>query len=61
MAFDSFAAPRAPLSQDLTAVEAIDAAGALCPAWAAANPDKALAWLFVAPSDGLAVDILTAN
>ena len=27
----------------------------------AANPDRALALLFVAPHDGLAIDVLTAN
>ena len=33
---------------------------ALCPDWTAANPDRALAFLFVAPQDGDAVDVLTA-
>ena len=32
----------------------------LCPVWAAANPDKALAFLFVAPHDSDAVDALMA-
>lgn len=32
----------------------------LCPLWTAANPDRALAVLFVAPQDGEAVDVLTA-
>jgi hypothetical protein len=31
-----------------------------CPIWAAANPDRALALLFVAPQDCDAVDVLTA-
>ncbi len=60
MAFDSVVAPRAPLSADLTTAEVIDRAGAPCPVWTAANPDRALAWLFVAPADCMAVDILTA-
>lgn len=32
----------------------------LCPIWAAANPDRALAFLYVAPQDGPAVDALIA-
>lgn len=32
----------------------------LCPVWTAANPDRALAFLFVAPQDCDAVDVLTA-
>ncbi|MBU1325824.1 MAG: hypothetical protein KJ676_11315 [Alphaproteobacteria bacterium] len=32
----------------------------LCPVWTAQNPDRALAFLFVAPHDGDAVDVLTA-
>jgi len=31
-----------------------------CPVWTAANPDRALAFLFVAPQDCDAVDVLTA-
>jgi hypothetical protein len=31
-----------------------------CPVWTAANPDRALALLFVAPQDCEAVDVLTA-
>ena len=33
---------------------------ALCPIWTADNPDKALAFLFVAPQDCAAVDVLMA-
>ncbi len=36
----------------------IDAAGEPCPDWAALNPDRALALLFVAPRDCAAVDVL---
>lgn len=52
MAFDAatYAAPKPPESE----IEI------LCPIWAAANPDKALAFLFVAPHDGDAVDVLMA-
>jgi hypothetical protein len=38
----------------------VQATPALCPLWTAANPDRALAFLFVAPQDGDAVDVLTA-
>ena len=61
MAFDAEVIPTAAFTADLNAAEAIDAAGAPCPAWTAANPDRALAWLFVAPTDCLAVDVLLAN
>lgn len=61
MAFDAEVIPTVAFTADLTAAQAIDAAGAPCPAWTAANPDRALAWLFVAPNDCLAVDVLTAN
>lgn len=32
----------------------------LCPIWAAENPDRALAFLFVAPQDCAAVDVLVS-
>ncbi len=32
----------------------------LCPVWAAENPDRALAFLFVAPQDCAAVDVLVS-
>ena len=38
----------------------MDAAVELCPAWAALNPDRALALLFVAPQDCAAVDVIAA-
>lgn len=55
MAFDSTdfaAAPKAAIEQ---------AAPAICPVWAAENPDRALALLFVAPHDCDAVDVLTSH
>jgi len=42
------------------AVEPVVAEDVLCPVWAAQNPDRALAFLLVAPQDGIAVDVLTA-
>lgn len=50
MAFDTATYPTS------TAIE-VDA---LCPIWTAENPDKALAFLFVAPQDCAAVDVLMA-
>jgi hypothetical protein len=38
----------------------IDAFDAPCPVWAAENPDRALALLFVAPRDCAAVDVLVS-
>ena len=32
----------------------------LCPVWAAENPDRALVFLFVAPQDCAAVDVLVS-
>ena len=61
MAFDAEVRPTVAFPADVSAAEAIDLAGAPCPVWAAANPERALAWLFVAPNDCLAVDVLTAN
>ena len=63
MAFDAATfAPQsvsaAPVRPTLNAV--IVAAGEPCPVWAAQNPDRALAFLFVAPQDCAAVDILLA-
>lgn len=52
MAFDaanfSQAKPVAPATEEL------------CPIWAAENPDRALAFLFVAPQDCAAVDVLVS-
>lgn len=57
MAFDSANFPAAKTAKTAQA----DMAEALCPVWTAENPDKALAFLFVAPQDGPAVDVLTAH
>jgi hypothetical protein len=62
MAYDAAAFPlaaRAPVSTTPAAV-LIDAAPAPCPNWAAQNPDRALALLFVAPRDCDAVDVLVS-
>ncbi len=56
MAFDSVAF--APTVQDRPAD--LDLAAAPCPEWTAANPDRALALLFVAPVDCAAVVILVS-
>lgn len=61
MAFDSAVyAPAAPITNALAVGSLIDATGDLCPVWTAANPDRALALLFVAPRDCLAVDVLVS-
>lgn len=57
MAFDSAAyvpGPALPVSA------VIDTAGDPCPMWAAENPDRALALLFVAPRACAAVDVLVS-
>ena len=43
MAFDTLAAPAAELTAEMSTVALIDACGEMCPAWTAANPDRALA------------------
>ncbi|MDO9587700.1 MAG: hypothetical protein Q8R45_06790 [Brevundimonas sp.] len=61
MAFDSAAytpAIRTVLPAPTAAL--IEAAGDPCPIWAAENPDRALALLFVAPRDCAAVDVLVS-
>lgn len=61
MAFDS--AAYTPAVQNAIAtptVALIDASDAPCPMWAAENPDRALALLFVAPQDCAAVDVLVS-
>ena len=61
MAFDSVVySPAAPILDAVTAAALIDAVEDLCPVWAAAHPDRALALLFVAPRDCLAVDVLVS-
>lgn len=57
MAFDTLTPTVAPLS----AAALIDACAAPSVDWAMANPDRALAVLFVAPQDCDAVDVLTAH
>ncbi len=66
MAFDAAVTPRAALSADTATVAMIEAvltetSGELCPVWTAANPDRALAFLYVMPVDCMAVDVLTAG
>lgn len=61
MAFDAAVYPtRRPAAAPLSIAALIDAAGDPCPIWAAENPDRALALLFVAPRDCAAVDILVS-
>lgn len=55
MAFDT-----ATYSTPAAAIIPVVDVDALCPIWAAANPDKALAFLFVAPQDCAAFDVLMA-
>ena len=59
MAFDAAYMPR-PVATDLPTSALIDAAADPCPTWAAQNPDRALALLFVAPRDCVAVDVLVS-
>lgn len=58
MAFDSVAF--APAARALDRSYELDMAIAPCPEWTRENPDRALALLFVAPSDCAAVDVLVA-
>ena len=44
---------------DFRPSSSVQAPPAPCPVWTAANPDRALAFLFVAPQDCDAVDVLT--
>ncbi len=59
MAFDALTYPAATQAEPSTA-ELIDAMPAPCPTWAAENPDRALALLFVAPRDCAAVDAIVS-
>jgi hypothetical protein len=53
MAFDAANYPQAkPVAPVIT--------DELCPIWTAENPDRALAFLFVAPQDCAAVDVLAS-
>ncbi len=61
MAFDSVAYTPAIRTAIPTPTAAlIDASDAPCPMWAAENPDRALALLYVAPRDCAAVDVLVS-
>lgn len=61
MAFDTVACtPAAQNAMPQTTAALIDAAGLPCPVWAAEYPDRALALLFVAPRDCVAVDVLVS-
>ncbi|MDP3803571.1 hypothetical protein [Brevundimonas sp.] len=61
MAFDAAAYSLATSTFPARSAAAlIDAIGDPCPIWTAENPDRALALLFVAPRDCVAVDILVS-
>lgn len=61
MAFDSAAyTPAIRTVLPTPPATLIEAAGDPCPIWAAENPDRALALLFVAPRDCAAVDVLVS-
>ncbi|HZV84514.1 MAG TPA: hypothetical protein VFF48_05955 [Brevundimonas sp.] len=60
MAFDSVAFAPTILVKTPVFTEAFDMATAPCPEWTRDNPDRALALLFVAPSDCYAVDVLVS-
>lgn len=55
-----FDAAHYPASRPAPAAALIDAASDPCPIWTAMEPDRALALLFVAPRDCVAVDVLVA-
>jgi hypothetical protein len=60
MAFDAAAyAPGSP-KPVLPVPTPVEAADEPCPVWAAANPDRALALLFVSPRACAAVDVLVS-
>lgn len=63
MPFDAgFPAPTADTAGAFVSIaKLIDAAGDPEPHWAQGNPDRMLAFLFVAPRDCAAVDQLLAN
>ena len=61
MAFDAAAyTPATPTVMPRATAALMDAWADPCPIWAAANPDRALALLFVAPRDCAAVDALVS-
>ena len=57
MAFD---AANYPQAKPVAPEPKVFGADELCPIWAAENPDRALAFLFVAPQDCAAVDALVS-
>lgn len=59
MAFDAAAFTPSSLAPDASA-SLIENAADPCPVWAAENPDRALALLFVAPRACAAVDVLVS-
>jgi hypothetical protein len=58
MAFDAAAYTSNSLKLVTPVPAPIEVADELCPVWAAENPDRALALLFVAPRACAAVDVL---
>lgn len=60
MAFDSLVYSAKPVATDTPLSALIAGAGDPCPIWAEQNPDRALALLFVAPRDCVAVDVLVS-
>ena len=60
MPFDSATYPAGSTPALIPAARLVDTVQDLCPDWAALNPDRALALLFVEPRDCAAVDELTA-
>ncbi len=60
MAFDAAAFTSAPPASVVPPSALIETAAEPCPVWAAENPDRALALLFVAPRACAAVDVLAA-
>jgi hypothetical protein len=62
MPFDAFPAPTADAAARFTSIaRLIDEARDPEPGWAQGNPDRMLAFLFVAPRDCAAVDQLLAS
>ena len=62
MAFDAavYTPAAAPTDMAGSIAAMVDGWADPCPIWAAANPDRALALLFVAPRDCAAVDALVS-
>jgi hypothetical protein len=60
MAFDVAAYAASPPTPVLPVSSLIDAVGDPCPVWTAENPDRALAFLFVAPRACAAADVLVS-